>query len=321
MTSTDEDLGTSLAAALAGGVVVLDGGLATELEARGHDLTSALWSARLLAEDPAAVVAAHAAFFAAGAQVAVTSSYQASFDGLAAAGLDRDAAVALLRRSVALAEEARQQTDDPERRWVAASVGPYGAALADGSEYRGDYGLSVAELRTWHRPRLEVLAAAGADVLACETVPCLAEAEALLLEVQRLQVPAWLSLTCVGDRTRAGEPVAEAFAMARDVPELVAVGVNCTDPADVEALVGLATAASGLPVVVYPNSGETWDAEARRWSGRSQFHPEQVGRWTGAGARLVGGCCRVGPADIAHLAAAITTAGAAEDAVPAGPDR
>jgi len=303
---------TSLAVALAEGVVVLDGGLATELEARGHDLGSTLWSARLLAEDPAAVTAAHAAFFAAGARVAVTSSYQASFDGLAAAGLDRGDAEALLRLSVTLADRARQQTDDPDRRWVAGSVGPYGAALADGSEYRGDYGLTVDQLRAWHRPRLEVLAGAGADVLACETVPCLAEAEALLLEVQRLGVPAWLSLTCDGLRTRAGEPVVEAFAMAAEVPELVAVGVNCTDPADVEPLVALAAQVGGLPVVVYPNSGETWDAEAHRWSGRSQFHPEQVDRWTRAGARLVGGCCRVGPEDIAALAA--TVAAAANDA-------
>lgn len=301
-------MASSLTAALAEGVVVLDGGLATELEARGHDLGSDLWSARLLAEDPAAIVAAHAAFFAAGAQVAVTSSYQASFSGLAAAGLDRSEAEALLRRSVTLADQARQQTGDPGRRWVAASVGPYGAALADGSEYHGSYGLSVAELRAWHRPRLEVLAAAGADVLACETVPCLAEAEALLLEVQRLQVPAWLSLTCVGTRTRAGEPVADAFALARDVEELVAVGVNCTDPADADALVALAAEISGLPVVVYPNSGETWDADARGWSGSSRFHPERVGRWTQAGARLVGGCCRVSPADIAVLTAAVTAA-------------
>ena len=285
-------------AALAERVVVLDGGLATELESRGHDLTSTLWSARLLAEDPGAVVAAHAAFFAAGAEVATTASYQASFEGLAAAGHDRAATEGLLRRSVTLAQEARQRSGDPERGYVAASVGPYGAALADGSEYRGDYGLTVAELRAWHRPRLEVLADAGADVLALETVPCLAEAEALVAEVQRLGVPAWLSLTCAGDRTRAGEPAAEAFALARDVDEVVAVGLNCTDPRDAAALVATAAAASGKPVVVYPNSGEDWDAERRRWVGAGTFDAAQVRGWVAAGARLVGGCCRVGPAGI-----------------------
>lgn len=298
-----------LAGALARGAVTLDGGLATELEAQGHDLGSSLWSARLLAEEPDAVVAAHAAFFAAGARVATTASYQASFDGLAAAGYDHDDTVRLLRLSVTLAVRAREVADDPAHAFVAASVGPYGAARADGSEYRGDYGLTVAELRAWHRPRLEVLAGTEADVLACETVPCLAEAEALVAEVQLAGVPAWLSLTCTGDRTRAGEPAAEAFALARGVEEVVAVGVNCTDPRDAAALVALAREASGKPVVVYPNSGERWDATARAWTGEPTFHPDEVSAWVRAGARLVGGCCRVRPADIAALDAALAPAG------------
>ncbi len=169
---------------------MLDGGLATLLEAHGHDLSSELWSARLLAENPAAITAAHREYFEAGAQVAITSSYQASFQGFAQLGLDRGQAEDLLRRSVRLAREAAESADPalgrPAQRWVAASVGPYGAALADGSEYRGDYGLTVRELREWHRPRLEILADSGADVLALETIPCLAEAEALLDEVRAL---------------------------------------------------------------------------------------------------------------------------------------
>jgi homocysteine S-methyltransferase len=297
-----------LAEAIAVRPVVLDGGLATQLEAQGHDLGSALWSARLLDEDPDAVVAAHRAFFDAGAEIATTASYQASFDGFAAAGHDRGTTVRLLRRSVELARRARQEGPDPEGGYVAASVGPYGAALADGSEYRGDYGRTVAELRAWHRPRLEVLAGAGPDVLALETVPCLAEAEALVAEVQRLGTPAWLSLTCAGDRTRAGEPVAEAFALARDVPEVVAVGVNCTAPEDVGPLVRLAAAVSGKPVVVYPNSGEGWDAAHRRWMGAGSFAPEAVRDWVAAGARLVGGCCRVTPAGIGAVRAALAGA-------------
>ncbi|GAA1829223.1 homocysteine S-methyltransferase [Microlunatus capsulatus] len=290
-----------LAAALAAGVVVLDGGLATQLEAQGHDLSSDLWSARLLAEEPDAVVAAHAAFFAAGAAVATTASYQASFDGLAAAGVDRAGATALLRLSVTLAQRARDAADDGTPRFVAASVGPYGAALADGSEYRGDYGLDVDALRRWHRPRLEVLAGTDADVLACETVPCLAEAEALVAEMDALGRPGWLSLTCDGTRTRAGEPVEEAFALARGVDAVVAVGVNCTDPGDADALVALAARASGKPVVVYPNSGEGWDAERRRWAGEGTFAPGAVRGWLRDGARLVGGCCRVTPDDIAAV--------------------
>ena len=303
----------ALAAALARSVVVLDGGLATKLEAQGHDLSSSLWSARLLADDPEAVRAAHAAFFAAGAAVATTASYQASIEGFARAGVDRAGTERLLRRSVALAVQAREATDEPERRWVAASVGTYGAARADGSEYRGDYGLTVDQLRAWHRPRLQLLAGTEADVLACETVPCLAEAEALVAEVQQADRPAWLSLTCAGDRTRAGEPAVEGFALARGIDQVVAVGVNCTDPDDVPELVGLAARASGKPVVVYPNSGERWDAERRAWSGEGALQPAAVRSWVAAGARLVGGCCRVSPADLADLVAAL---GAEQAGVP-----
>lgn len=284
----------------AAGPIVLDGGLATELERRGADLSSALWSARLVAEDPAAIVAAHRAFFAAGAQVAISASYQASLSGYAAIGVDGKA---MLRRSVDLAREA---TDGVPDRWVAASVGPYGAILADGSEYRGDYGMSVAELRRFHRPRIAELASSEADVLAVETVPCLAEAEAVLAELDAIDTPAWLSMSCAGTRTRAGEPAVEAFAAARDCATVVAVGVNCVDPVEALMLVELAHTASGKPVVVYPNSGESWDPARRRWTGDSGFDLANVPAWVSAGARLVGGCCRVTPSDIRQLRASLS---------------
>ena len=282
------------AAALAAGPVQLDGGLATQLEAQGASLSTALWSAQLLVDDPAAVVAAHAAFFAAGAQVATTASYQAPLP--------------LIPASVRLAQQARDQCADDHHRWVAGSVGPYGAPRADGSEYRGDYGLSVSELRAWHRPRIAALVEAGADVLACETIPCLAEVEALLLEMAGAGVPCWLSLTCAGDRTRAGEPAYDGFAMARDVVEAVAVGVNCVDPGDVPGLLSLATAASGKPGVAYPNSGERWDSELRAWTGPGRFSATDATGWVETGARLVGGCCRVGPADIAAMQTVLASA-------------
>jgi homocysteine S-methyltransferase len=282
--------------------VVLDGGLATLLEARGHDLSSELWSARLLSDDPEAIVAAHGEFFGAGAQVATTASYQASFPGFAVLGLDAEQSADLMRLSVALARRAR----DEHRAdgWVAASVGPYGAYLADGSEYRGDYGLDVAALREFHRPRLEVLANAGADVLAVETIPCLAEVEAVCAELDGTGLAAWLSLSADGDRTRAGEPLADAWAMVADVAEIVATGVNCCAPADVTTAL---TGASG-PLVAYPNSGQGWDAVRRAWTGESAFDPGAVAGWVDAGARLVGGCCRVGPADIAQVAAEVSGA-------------
>jgi homocysteine S-methyltransferase len=205
-----------------------------------------------------------------------------------------------MRLSVDLARQARDERR-PEG-WVAASIGPYGAYLADGSEYRGDYDLDVAGLRAWHRPRLDVLADAGADVLAVETLPCLAEVEALCAELDGTGLVAWLSLSADGDRTRAGEPLAEAWQMAADVDEIVAVGVNCCAPADVAT--ALAEAAG--PLVAYPNSGQGWDAEARTWTGESAFDADDVTSWLTAGARLVGGCCRVGPADIAHVSQHVT---------------
>lgn len=284
--------------------VVLDGGLATLLERHGHDLSSHLWSARLLRDDPAAVQAAHREFFEAGAEVATTASYQVSFEGFGSDGVDADEVTRLLLRSVALAAAARDEV--APHGWVAASIGPYGAVLADGSEYRGDYDLDVAGLRAFHRPRLEVLAATvgeGADVLAVETVPCLAEVEAVLAEIDGTGVPAWISLSADGERTRAGEPLAEAFAMAADVAEVLAVGVNCTTPVDATAVVALAGERG--PAVVYPNSGQGWDAEARTWTGESAFHADDVASWVADGARLVGGCCRVGPEDITALRATL----------------
>jgi homocysteine S-methyltransferase len=291
---------TTLAEAMQRQVVVLDGGLSTELERHGNDLTGALWSARLLSESPGAIVSAHRAFFAAGADVATTSSYQATYEGFAAAGIEHDETTRLLRLSVRLARDAADEVSG-RPTWVAASVGPYGAMLADGSEYRGDYGLTVAQLRRFHRPRLEALATSGADILALETVPAAAEAEALLAEVERLDVPAWLSLSVSGDRTRAGGPVAEVYRMARDIDSVIAVGVNCSTPHDVSTVVPLA-AASGMPVTAYPNSGEGWDAGTRAWTGNAGFDPGLAAGWVRDGARLVGGCCRVTPDQIAAIA-------------------
>ncbi|WP_246350918.1 homocysteine S-methyltransferase [Nocardia barduliensis] len=286
---------------VAAGALISDGGLATELEARGHDLSGALWSARLLIDAPAAIEAVHAAYFRAGADIATTATYQASVDGFAARGLTRAESVLLWRRGVALARAARDACADGRRRWVAASVGPYGAARADGSEYRGRYGCTVAQLRAWHRPRMEVLAEAGADLLALETVPDIAEAEALVDLVNEIGVPAWLSYTIDGARTRAGQPLADAFAVAAGSDSIVAIGVNCCAPADVAAAVELA-ARTGKAAIAYPNSGEGWDAEHRRWTGPARFDVRRAHDWFALGARVIGGCCRVGPADIARLA-------------------
>ena len=305
-----------LAALRARAPIVLDGGLATELEAMGEDLSDGLWSARLLADAPQRIEQAHLAYFLAGARVATTASYQATFPGFAARGIPHDEAASLLRRSVVLAGRARARAvaegvDGP--LFVAASVGPYGAFLADGSEYRGRYGMSVASLRDFHRERLAVLASTDADVLALETIPEVEEAEAVVSLLADLDpVAAWVSFSCAdGGHVRSGAPIEEAVAAVAGRRGVAAVGVNCTAPEHVPELVGRIRAVTGLPVIAYPNSGEGWDAAARRWTGDpgAGLDGEAVAGWVAAGATLVGGCCRVGPERIAGIAA--TTAGLA----------
>ncbi|HET6637096.1 MAG TPA: homocysteine S-methyltransferase [Streptomyces sp.] len=289
----------SLQDALARGPLVLDGGLSNQLEAQGCDLSDALWSARLLADDPGQLTAAHRAYVDAGARVLITSSYQASFEGFARRGLDRAQAAGMFRRSVAAARAAAGE----QPVWVAASVGPYGAVQADGGEYRGRYGLSVTALERFHRPRIEALVAAAPDVLALETVPDADEAEALLRAAQGCGTPVWLSYTISGATTRAGQPLADAFAVAAGNDQVLAVGVNCCTAQDADAAIDVAARVTGKPVVVYPNSGETWDAARHRWQGEPTFDPGRARAWAARGARLIGGCCRVGPGLVASLAA------------------
>ena len=300
---------SSFADAVATGPIVLDGGLGTLLESHGQDLSSSLWSARLLIEDPEAIRRAHAEYFAAGARVAITSSYQVSYEGLEAAGLRRRDADAVLKRSVELARRAREDSGlSPDEAWVAASVGPYGASRADGSEYTGDYGLDVAQLREWHRPRLQALAAAAPDAIAIETIPSLVELEAVCRELDDLGIPAWVSVTISDGRLRSGDSLDEAFALAGSAAGVVAVGVNCCDVSEVSG--ALAELGMSLPGVVYPNSGEVWHADSREWSGAASAIASNAGEWVIAGARLVGGCCRVGPDQIAQIARAVASTGA-----------
>ena len=304
---------SSFADAVAAGPVVLDGGLGTLLESHGHDLSSSLWSARLLVEDPGAIRRAHAEYFAAGARVAITSSYQVSYEGLDAAGLSRRDADAVLARSVELARQAREESGlSPDEAWVAASVGPYGASRADGSEYTGDYGLDIAQLREWHRPRLQTLAAAAPDAIAIETIPSLAELEAVCREIDGLGVPAWVSVTISDGRLRSGDSLAEAFALAGSARGVIAAGVNCCDLSEVSGALG--ELGRRLPGVAYPNSGEVWHADSRKWSGAASAIASNAGEWVAEGAHLIGGCCRVGPDQIARIAHAVAASGASPNA-------
>ena len=284
-------------------LTVLDGGLSTALEERGADLGGSLWTARLLGEEPQRIAEAHRAFYEAGARVATTASYQVSVEGLVAAGHDEAAARWLVTRSVTLARDVRDELADTRPGLlVAASVGPYGAFLADGSEYHGRYGVTAARLRDFHGPRLELLAAAGPDLLAVETIPDSDEAEVLVPLLDELGVPAWFSYLVIGSATRAGQPLEEAYAVVAGSRSVVAAGVNCSEQADVLGAVRTAVAVTGLPAVAYPNRGGSWDAETKQWSYGAALDLDLVDSWVAAGARFVGGCCGTGPSDIAELA-------------------
>jgi homocysteine S-methyltransferase len=298
------------------GVLIIDGALASELERRGADLRDALWSAKLLLEQPDLIRAVHYDYYVAGADVAITASYQASFEGFALRGLSEGEAADLMRLSVQLACEARDDfwavlhhRQNRMRPLVAASIGSYGAYLADGSEYRGDYGLTSEELEAWHRPRMTVLAASGADLLACETIPCLLEGQALITLLQEFpETQAWLSYSCCDATSLChGEEFAQAVALANDADQVVATGLNCTPPRFVEELLGHAARATPKPLLAYPNSGETWDEVAKCWieETASGNFAGPATRWHTAGARLIGGCCRTQPEDIYALRQAL----------------
>lgn len=276
---------------------VVDGGMSTALEQLGHHPAGALWTAHFVIDQPVQIVRAHELYVAAGAEIAITSSYQASVAGFVAAGLDAHDARRALASTTGLARLAGA-------RVVAASVGPYGAVLGDGSEYRGTYEASWDDVRAFHRERIAILADSGPDLFAVETIPGRVEAEIIAEEISaRCGLPFWVTFTCADDtHTCAGDTFAEAVGAVRSMRNLVAVGVNCTAPLHVAGL--LTSVATTVPLIVYPNHGGTWDAASRAW-----HHPhndrfdELAAEWIACGAQLIGGCCGVGPDGIASLAA------------------
>lgn len=280
------------------GVAILDGGLATELERRGANLRDSLWSARVLIDDPDLIRQVHCDYVAAGAQIITTATYQASFEGFARHGIDQTQTTALMQKAVALARSA-------QARLVAASIGPYGAYLADGSEFRGDYGLTEKQLRDWHRPRLAVIADSGADLIAFETIPCRVEAEALVRLLEEFpEVRAWFSFSCK-DRSHLchGERLDDVVTVVCQSPSAVAVGVNCTAPGLIIDLLMTAAETTTLPLLAYPNLGGVWNETERSWAGGEDFDwLAAASQWHRAGARILGGCCRTTPATIRALA-------------------
>eukprot|EP00931_Biecheleriopsis_adriatica_P101494 TRINITY_DN76616_c0_g1_i1.p1 TRINITY_DN76616_c0_g1~~TRINITY_DN76616_c0_g1_i1.p1 ORF type:complete len:369 (-),score=66.85 TRINITY_DN76616_c0_g1_i1:35-1081(-) len=286
------------------GMLIIDGGLATHIEALGETVDHSLWSARCLIKNPAIIKQAHADYYAAGADVAITASYQAHFDGFRELGVSDDDALAAVRRSVSLAREVA-----PEGALVAGSVGAYGASRCNGAEYTGDYpGMDEDKLLEWHRPRMEALVAAGCDVLACETVPRLAEARALRRLVEELRCPAWLTFSCRSEsEVCSGENLSDCLASVADSQYVIGAGVNCTDPRLISSLVKICREVlpSEKHIVVYPNSGETYCGETRSWSSSGaaadENFVEMAKEWAQLGADCIGGCCQTSPSTIRAL--------------------
>ncbi|XP_061376153.1 homocysteine S-methyltransferase 3 isoform X1 [Gastrolobium bilobum] len=313
-----------------GGCAVIDGGFATELERHGADLNDPLWSAKCLINSPHLVRRVHLDYLDAGANIIITASYQATIQGFEAKGFSREEGEAMLRRSVELAREAREIYYDrctkdssdfmrDESYWkrpilIAASVGSYGAYLADGSEYIGDYGdaVTVQTLKDFHRERVKILVDAGADLIAFETIPNKLEAKAYaeLLEEEGIEIPAWFSFSCKDESNVAsGESISECASIADSCRQVVAIGANCTAPRFIHGLISSITKATSKPVLVYPNSGETYIAESNQWVKSSRGAEEDfvpyIGKWRDAGASLFGGCCRTTPNTIRGIAQAI----------------
>ncbi|MEQ4583312.1 MAG: homocysteine S-methyltransferase, partial [Pantoea agglomerans] len=284
-------------------LLILDGALATELEARGCHLADALWSAKVLMENPELIYQVHYDYFVAGARCAITASYQATPQGFATRGLDEAESLALIAQSVELARRARHDylavRPDAKTLLVAGSVGPYGAFLADGSEYRGDYALPEAEMMAFHRPRVQALLAAGADLLACETLPSFAEAQALVkLLAEFPEGRAWFSFTLRdAGHISDGTPLSDVVSWLNQQPQVVAVGINCVALESVTPALQQLQKLTDKPLVVYPNSGEQYDAGSKTWHSAPSgctLH-DKLAEWQQAGAKLIGGCCRTSP--------------------------
>ncbi|OPJ62912.1 homocysteine S-methyltransferase [Clostridium oryzae] len=294
-------------------LIILDGALATELENRGCNINDSLWSAKILAENPDIIEQIHLDYFSAGADCAITASYQATIEGFVKKGFTESQAVALIKKSVEVAKRARDSFwEDPSNRtnrpfpFVAGSVGPYGAYLADGSEYRGDYKISCDDLIDFHRPRINILIEEGVDILACETFPSLEEAKAIVKLLEEFpDTYCWISFTGKNDfEISDGTLISECAKYLDTCRQVVATGINCTSPKFIPSLINEIKANTSKPIVVYPNSGEEYDAADKCWHGHtsSEEYASDAKVWFEHGAKLIGGCCRTKPADIKAIA-------------------
>lgn len=286
--------------------LLLDGGLSNQLESQGCNLNQSLWTAAMLKSNPEAIIEAHLAYLEAGANCIITSSYQATISGFAKLGIDKEEAASLILKSVELATRAKnifhEKNPDKVQALVAASIGPYGAFLADGSEYRGNYGVSDKELKDFHSSRIQILDSSEADILACETIPSYQEGRLLADMLLNCKKKSWMTFSCKdGIHINDGTPIAECMQLLNHHPNIFALGVNCTKPSYISSLIKIIKASCGdKKIVVYPNSGEIYNAIAKTWAFSSElnFSVQSVREWLELGADIIGGCCRVGPAQI-----------------------
>lgn len=288
--------------------VIIDGGLATVLEDLGCNLHHKLWSAKIIDENPQAIIDAHKLYINAGAEIIATASYQASIIGLIENGYSKLEAISAMLKTVELAkraiEECKNNNPDLKPPLIGASIGPYGAYLADGSEYRGNYGVSKGRLADFHKERLEVFQDTDVDLLLLETFPDKTEVEVVADLLVDSSKPAWVSFACKDEaHLNDGTSVEEAAEMFNDHPAVFALGINCTKPVYISKLLQRLKAVTDKKIVVYPNSNEVYDANSKTWSGSNQsdLYTEMVSNWIQEGADLVGGCCRIGPMHISSI--------------------
>jgi len=287
--------------------LIIDGGLGSELERNGCDVSDRLWSGRVLLDAPQQIAKVHRAYLDAGARVVITASYQVSFSGFAREGFSSVATANALRKSVELARRVRDDffKETGGYALVAASVGPYGAALADGSEFHGNYAANFDDLVQFHLQRMQILASSGPDLLACETIPSLEETHAILTCLKQFpDTKAWFSFSCRDHlQISRTEPIRECARLLKNEPQVALIGINCTPPRLIESLIGELRAETEKPIVAYPNSGRTWHAPSRSWLGTSELEDfgKLAKRWSDAGATWIGGCCGTTPDDISDL--------------------
>jgi len=291
--------------------VVIDGALGTELERKGYELNDSIWSAKFLMENPAAIVEVHKDYLEAGADCITTASYQASFEGFMKKGLSKEEAKNLLQSAIKIAKQARDtfwltNKENRKKPLVAASIGPYGAFLADGSEFRGDYQVTEQELIDFHKERMQTILEAKPDLLALETMPSFQEAKALCKLLKDFpNAQAWLSFSAKDeDHINDGTPIKECAKWLDNQEQIIAIGINCTAPQYIASLISHIKEVSSKPIIVYPNAGGNYDAITKTWNTKEEIssYKAKAQLWNEKGASLIGGCCQTTPSDIKQIA-------------------